>query len=173
MKALVIYFSRTDENYFGGQMRYISKGNTEVIAEYIRDLCGADMFKVERKIPYAKDYMTCIKESKAEKDNDERPELSHYLDNVDAYDAIFIGAPVYWETMPMPLFTALERLDFHGKTIMPFVTHEGSGLANIVEDIKKLAPGANVKHGLAVLGSAVGSAKSIVETWVRQCLESQ
>jgi len=61
MKAIVIYFSRADENYFGGKMRYIDKGNTEIAAEYVRDICGADLFKVERKKPYAKDYMTCIR----------------------------------------------------------------------------------------------------------------
>ena len=76
MKSLIIYFSRTDENYFGGSMRYINKGNTEIVAEYIKDIVNADMFKVERKIPYAKDYMTCIDEAKIEQRNGELPEIT-------------------------------------------------------------------------------------------------
>ena len=63
-KSIVIYFSRADENYFGGAMKYIEKGNTEVIAEYIRDIIGADMFKVEPLEPYSADYMHCIEEAK-------------------------------------------------------------------------------------------------------------
>lgn len=63
-KSIIIYFSRADENYFGGTMKYIEKGNTEVIAEYIRDIVGADMFKVEPQIPYSADYMQCIEEAK-------------------------------------------------------------------------------------------------------------
>ena len=81
MKSLVIYFSRVDENYFGGQMKYITKGNTEVVAEYIKDITGADLFKVERKKDYAKDYRTCIEEAKVEQRNNELPELKNYLDD--------------------------------------------------------------------------------------------
>lgn len=166
MKALVIYFSRADENYFGGAMRYIDKGNTEIIAEYIRDLCSADLFKVERNVPYSKDYMKCIKEAQDEQRRCERPELVKYLDNINGYDVIFIGTPIYWGTMPQPMFTALERLSFEGKVVMPFTTHEGSGLANVVTDIKKIAKGATVKQGLAITGSLVGSAKPDVAKWI-------
>ena len=167
MKALVIYFSRADENYFGGSMRYISKGNTEVIAEYIQEIVGADLFKVERKVPYSKDYMTCIKEAQVEQRNNERPELVNYIDDISTYDVIFIGAPIYWGTMPQPMFTLLEKLDFNNKVIMPFTTHEGSGLANVVTDIKRLAKGADIKPGLAIVGSTVNTAKNKVEAWIK------
>ena len=167
MKALVIYFSRADENYFGGSMRYIQKGNTEVIAEYIRDICGADLFKVERKVPYSKDYMTCIKEAQVEQRTNERPELVKYINDISNYDVIFIGAPIYWGTMPQPMFTLLEKLDFNNKIVMPFTTHEGSGLANVVTDIKKIAKGANIKAGLAIVGSSVNTAKGKVEQWIK------
>ena len=167
MKSLVIYFSRADENYFGGSLRYIDKGNTEVIAEYIRDLTGADLYKVERKAPYSADYMTCISEAKEEARSASRPELVSYLDDISSYDVIFIGAPIYWGTMPQPMFTALERLDFHDKVILPFTTHEGSGLANVVRDIQKLARGATIKPGLAIVGSNVSQAKGTVEAWIK------
>lgn len=167
MKALVIYFSRADENYFGGSMRYISKGNTEVIAEYIQEIVGADLFKVERKVPYSKDYMTCIKEAQVEQRNNERPELVNYINDISNYDVIFIGAPIYWGTMPQPMFTLLEKLDFNNKVIMPFTTHEGSGLANVVTDIKRIAKGADIKPGLAIVGSTVNTAKNKVEAWIK------
>lgn len=167
MKALVIYFSRADENYFGGSMRYIEKGNTEVVAEHIADITGADLFKVERKVPYSKDYMTCIKEAQIEQNKGERPELVAYLDDIGGYDVVFIGAPIYWGTMPQPMFTELERLDFHGKTVMPFTTHEGSGLANVIRDIEKIATGATVKPGLAIVGSSVGSSRDKVQRWIK------
>ena len=167
MKTLVIYFSRADENYFGGSMRYISKGNTEVIAEYIQEIVGADLFKAERKVPYSKDYMTCIKEAQVEQRNNERPELVNYINDISNYDVVFIGAPIYWGTMPQPMFTLLEKLDFNNKIIMPFTTHEGSGLANVVTDIKRLAKGADIKPGLAIVGSSVNTAKNKVEAWIK------
>ena len=170
MKALVIYFSRIDENYFGGAMRYITKGNTEVVAEYIQQITGADLFKVERKVDYAKDYRTCIQEAQVEQRKDELPELKRYLDNVDGYDVIFIGGPIYWGTLPQPMFTQLSRLDFKDKIIMPFSTHEGSGLASIVRDIKKYAPNADIRKGLAIVGSNVGSAKPQVDRWIKENL---
>ncbi len=168
MKSLVIYFSRADENYFGGTMRYIDKGNTEVVAEYIRDILGADIFKVERKTPYAKEYMACIKEAKDEQSRGEKPELKNYLDDISGYDVIFIGGPVYWGTLPQPMFTELERLDFSGKTVMPFTTHEGSGLANVPSDIKKICVGANLKQGLAIVGSTVRDSKQKIEKWIKE-----
>lgn len=167
MKSLVIYFSRADENYFGGSLRYIEKGNTEIIAEYIRDICGADLFKVERKVPYSKDYMTCIKEAQEEQRKGEKPELVNYLDDIDGYDLVFIGGPIYWGTLPRPMFTLLERLDFSGKVILPFSTHEGSGLANVVRDVKRIAKGAEIKPGLAINGSSVNTAKGKVEQWIK------
>ncbi len=170
MKSLVIYFSRVDENYFGGQMKYITKGNTEVIAEYISDITGADLFKVERKKDYVKDYRTCIEEAKVEQRNNELPELKAYLDDISDYDVIFIGGPIYWGTLPQPMFTELSRLNFDGKIIMPFSTHEGSGLASIVRDIKKYAPNANIKSGLAIVGSNVYQSKDKVERWIKENL---
>ncbi len=167
MKSIVIYFSRADENYFGGSMKYIEKGNTEVVAQYIREITGADLFKVERLVEYSKDYMTCIKEAQAEQRENARPELKNYLKDISDYDVIYIGSPIYWGTMPNPLFTQLEKLNFNGKIIMPFTTHEGSGLGNVVTDIKKIATGATIKSGLAIVGSNVKNSKLSVEEWIK------
>ena len=134
-KLLIIYFSRADENVTVG---YITKGNTEVIAEYIKEFTDADLFKVERKIPYARDYDTCLKESKEEKEMNARPELKTELTNIDGYDTIYIGAPIYWGTMPQPMFTQLEKLNWEGKNVKVFTTHEGNGIGNVLNDVKKI-----------------------------------
>ena len=151
-KSLVIYFSRADENYAVGN---IEKGNTEVIAEYIQELTGADLFKVEPVKPYSKNYKACCDEALEEKRQNARPELKKYLDDISDYEVIYIGSPIYWGTMSMSMFSQLERLDFTGKTIKVFTTHEGSGLGTVVSDVKKICKGANVLDSIAIQGSMV------------------
>ena len=166
-KGIIIYFSRADENYSVG---YITKGNTEVVAEYIRDITKADMFNVERKVSYAKDYNTCIKQAQDEQRRGERPELKQMLNSIEDYDVVFVGSPIYWGTMPNPLLTQLEKLNWQGKTVMPFTTHEGSGLGNVVADLKNICKGATVLNGLAITGSAVKGSKDKVQNWIKQNL---
>ena len=168
MSSLVIYFSRKGENYFGGELKNIEKGNTEVIAEYIEELDDADLFKVEPAVEYPADYMKCIDVAKKEQQNDARPEIKQTLDNIDDYDTIYIGYPNWWGTLPMPMFTQLEQLDFTGKIVKPFVTHEGSGFGSSLKDIEKLCKGAEIKNGLSIPGANVASAKSTVEAWINE-----
>ena len=161
--SIVIYFSRADENYTVGN---IDKGNTEVIAEYIQELIGADLFKVEPIKPYSKNYKECCNEALEEKRQNVRPELKKYLGNILDYSIIYIGSPVYWGTMPMSMFTQLERLNFIGKTIRVFTTHEGSGLGTVVSDIKKICKGANVLDALPIQGSLAYKSKEKVKNWI-------
>ena len=164
MKNLIIYFSRADENY---EVGYVTKGNTEVIAEYISEFTNADLFKVERKYPYARDYDTCLKETKEEKEQNARPELLKYLDNIDGYDTIYIGSPIYWGTMPQPMFTQLEKLNFEGKNIKVFTTHEGNGIGSVLEDVKRICYNANVSDNtLSIFGHEVLEKKEEVKSWI-------
>ena len=164
-KSIIIYFSRVDENYFGGAMKYIEKGNTEVIAEYIRDITGSDMFKVEPLEPYSANYMQCIEEAKDRTRSHNAP-IKANVPDLSSYELIYLGSPVYWGGMPEELFTALKGLDYTGKTIRPFVTHEGSGLSSIPNQLKDICIGGTVIDGLAILGSTVNSAKNKVENWI-------
>ncbi len=166
MAKLVAFYSRADENYFGGQYRYIQVGNTEKIANMIADTIGADLLKIEQKVPYAADYETCIAQAKKDLQENARPELVSLPDSLDAYDEIYIGYPNYWGTMPMAVYTFLDAFDFTGKTIHPFCTHEGSGLSNTERDIQNAAKGAKVEKGLAICGSDVAHAKTVVERWI-------
>ena len=160
-KSLIIYFSRADENYSVG---YIDKGNTEYVAEFVQELTGADMFKVEPLVPYAADYNTCIQEAKERIGN---APIKEKLTDISAYDTVFVMSPIYWGTYAPEVETALEGLDFTGKTVRVISTHEGSGLASMVSDVKRICKGANVEtKGLAVRGSQAKNSKSAVEKWL-------
>ena len=168
MAKLVAFYSRADENYFGGSMKYIDVGNTEKAAKMIASLTGADLFKIEQKVPYAADYNTCVAQAKKDKQENARPELISLPDNLDTYDEIYLGYPNYCGTMPMAVYTFLESFDFTGKKIYPFCTHEGSGLSGTEQDIRKSAKGASVKKGLAIYGGSVDSTKQTLQKWIEE-----
>ena len=165
-KTLIAFFSRADENYFGGAMRYVKVGNTEIVVNDMKDMIEADTFKIEMKNPYSPVYMTCIEEAKRDLQSDARPELTNYLKSIDDYDTVILAYPNYWGTMPMAVYTFLDRYDFTGKTILPLCTNEGSGMGSSVQQIKKLAPGADVKKGLPVNGSNAANAGKSVKRWL-------
>jgi flavodoxin len=168
MNTLIAFFSRADENYFGGAYHYIKVGNTEVVANQIKELTGADSFKLEMKEPYAADYNTCIAQARLDKNAGVRPELARELDSIDEYDTIILMYPNYWGTCPMAVFTFFEKFDFTGKIILPLCTHEGSGMGGSERDIAKAAKGAILKRGLPVNGSSVNSARPQVEKWLKE-----
>ena len=159
-KSLIIYFSRADENYAVG---YIDKGNTEIVAEFVQELTGADMFKVEPVVPYEKDYNTCIKDAKKRIGN---APIKEKPTDISAYDTIYVMSPIYWGTYAPEVETALTGLNFSGKTIRVISTHEGSGLASMVTDVKRMCKGADVKPGLAIVGSQAKNSKQKVAEWL-------
>ena len=144
-KTLIAYYSRADENYFGGAMRYVKVGNTEIVCSILKELVPADSFKIEMKTPYSPVYMTCIEEAKKDLRAKARPELTSIPDSIADYDVIILAYPNYWGTMPMAVFSFLEQYDFSGKKILPLCTNEGSGMGCSERDIKRTCPGANVK----------------------------
>ena len=160
-KSLIIYFSRADENYAVG---YVDKGNTEYVAEYVRDLINADMFKVEPLVPYAKDYRTCIEEAKERVGN---APIKGKVGDISSYEVIYIMSPIYWGTYAPEVETAIKDLDFTGKIIRVITTHEGSGLANVVSDVKRICKGANVlDDAIAIKGTEAKNSKSRIESWI-------
>ena len=164
-KTLIAFFSRADENYFGGAMRYVKVGNTEIVVEHMKELIEADTFKIEMKKPYSPVYATCIEEAKKDLKENVRPELVSIPDNIEDYDTVILAYPNYWGTMPMAVVTFLEKFDFSGKTIFPLCTNEGSGMGLSVSDMKKYAAGAIVKEGLSITGSQAADSKAKVEKW--------
>lgn len=165
---LVAYFSQAGEQYDVG---VVEKGNTQIVAELIADETDADLFHIERKAAYPSKLSELLDESQDEQKNSARPELAAAVDNWDDYDTIFLGYPIWWGDMPMPVYTFLESYDFTGKTVIPFDTNGGSGLADTVNAITKACPGAAVKDGLAVSGKEAQTqqdkAKSEVRNWLK------
>ncbi len=168
--TLVIYYSRKGENYFNGSLKTIAKGNTEIVAEYIRDAVGADLFEVDTVKDYDASYMVCIDEAKEELRRNARPEIKESIDDIAAYDNIVVAGPCWWGTYPMAIFTQLETLDFSGKTVFPVMTHEGSGIAGAPAALKKYCKGATVGEGLAVHGADATASRSEVEAWAKKNL---
>ena len=167
-KTLIAYYSRRGENYYNGRLQKIEEGNTEQMAKVIQSVTGAEFFEIETVQKYPIGYTETTRVAKVEYQNQARPELKQMLDSIDDYEVIYLGYPNWWNTMPMACFTFLDAYDFSGKTIIPFCTHEGSGLGNSVRDIRKACPSANVLDGYALTGSAVHSSHELIKTWLNQ-----
>ena len=165
-KILIAYFSRADENYAVG---YIEKGNTAIIAEMIADETGGELFHIERAAPYPADYDECTDEAKQEQNDNARPALLEDKD-ISEYDVIFLGYPIWWGDMPMPVYTFLEGHDFSGKTIIPFSTHAGSGLSGTEKSIENVCAGSEILNGLSIRGedaqNSQDEAKETVKEWL-------
>ena len=167
-KTLIAFFSRADENYFGGAMRYVKVGNTEIVADIMKNLIPAETFKIEMKNPYSPVYMTCIEEAKRDLRAKARPELIALPESIDEYDTIVLAYPNYWGTMPMAVYTFLEAFNFTGKTILPLCTNEGSGMGGSEKEIRKTCPGANVKRGLPITGSSAADSETSLRRWLAE-----
>jgi flavodoxin len=165
---IILYYSRKGENYVNGSVKNLSKGNTEIVAEFIQDAVGGDLFEVDTVERYAEDYYACIEEAKKELNDNVRPELREYLDSIDEYDNIFVCGPCWWGTFPMAIFSQLERLDFTGKKVMAVMTHEGSGLGSCERDLKKICTGATFGKGLAVHGADAAKSEGTVAAWAKK-----
>ena len=130
----------------------------------MQELTNADMFKVEPLVPYAKDYQTCIKEAKERIGN---APIKEAINDISEYEIIYIMSPVYWGTYAPEIETAIKDIDFTGKTIRVITTHEGSGVANVLKDVKRICKGANVlDDAIAIVGSQAKESKSKIESWI-------
>ncbi len=163
-KSLVVFFSHAGENYSVGNIKV---GNTKIVADYISEMTGADQFEIVADKDYDMPYMELIEVAKQEAHDGELPPMVGKLEDVDQYDTIFIGGPVWWGTYPQVMFTFFRDYDLNGMTIIPFTTHEGSGLASCVEDVKRAYPNADVKPGFAIYGHDVRSGRNKVEKWLK------
>ncbi len=166
-KTLVVVFSRTDENYNVG---YITKGNTMILAEMVAQKTGADLFEIKPSKKYPADYDTCIDVAKKELNAKARPAIVEDKD-VSEYDTVFFGYPIWWGDLPMCFYTFIEGHDWNGKKIIPFCTHEGSGLAGTEGKLKSALKGAEVMKGLAVRGSTAqndkAGAEKAIDSWLK------
>ena len=167
-KVLVAYFSRTGENYSVGR---ITKGNTQILAEMIANETGGDLFQIEPVAAYPDKYDACVEQAQRELHVNARPEVRGDVRTED-YDVIFIGYPNWWGDMPMAVYTFLEKHDWQGKTVVPFCTHEGSGLGSTSSHLQSVCQGATVLKGLAVYGHTVQNERKKAENVTHEWLET-
>ena len=167
-RTLVIYFSRTGEQYTVG---VIDKGNTAIVAEMIAEETGADLFEVlpvDDHYPMTYNELTDV--AKQEQNDKARPAYAGELPDLSGYDTVFIGAPVWWGDWPMIMYTLFENNDFSGKKLVPFSTHEGSGLSGFDKKLASACPDAEVLKGLAVRGNDAqnrqDSVRETVQDWL-------
>jgi len=148
-KSLVVYFSRADENYGVG---IVKEGNTAILAKIIADKTGSDLFEIKPTKSYPVGYKDCCDVAKEEKNAKARPSIVGKIENIDQYDTIFIGYPIWWGDMPMAVYTFLESHNIDGKTIIPFCTHEGSSESGIAKKLQGMYKKSSVKEPLAMKG---------------------
>ena len=124
--------------------------HTEKMANVIKEQTGADVAEIVRVKDYPTDYNECTEVALEEKNNKERPAIKDLGVNLDDYDTIFVGYPNWWGDMPMPVYTFLEKNNFNGKTVIPFMTSYSSGTSGTFNTIKSIANGANVLEGIHI-----------------------
>ncbi|MBD5098786.1 MAG: flavodoxin [Clostridiales bacterium] len=174
---LVVWFSRVGVTPFADGVDASSSasinvrdgelvGNMQYLAEFVAEETGGDLFQIITEKEYPVTYRDTTDLAKEEQSNNERPDLSSHAENMDQYGVIFLGFPNWWGTLPQAVKGFLEEYDFTGKTIVPFCSHEGSGLGRGPQDIAALCPGAELLDGLAVRGSAVSGAQADVQEWL-------
>ena len=167
-KVLIVYFSKTGENYNVGN---VDVGNTAMMASYIKEYLNADSFEIVPVNKYPDNYKESTELAMKEKNENARPKIKNKLANLEDYDTVFIGYPIWWGDLPMIVYTFIENYDLSGKTIIPFNTHEGSGNAGTYNTLKNKLTNANVNtNGLAVEGSVArtdeGKTKTI--SWLKE-----
>ena len=167
-KILVAFFSRTGENYAVG---HIEQGNTHIVAEMIASATGGTLFRIEPATPYPDDYRACTEVAQREKRSKARPALVGDI-AAEEFDVIFLGYPNWWGDLAMCIYTFLEQHDWQGKVVIPFCTHEGSGLSDTENRLRTACRGASVLNGLAVRGFVAQNerekARKLVLEWLKQ-----
>ncbi|MDR1251256.1 MAG: NAD(P)H-dependent oxidoreductase [Treponema sp.] len=152
-KILVAYFSQS--------------GNTRSIARQIHQKTGGDLFEIERAIPYSQNYDTFAEEARREQQQQARPALKNHVTNMAQYDVVFLGYPIWWSSIPMPVASFLEEYDFSGKTIIPFCSSGGGGSGRSRSVIAELASRSTVAETFAVRTSGGPSLSNDISAWLR------
>lgn len=163
-KSIVIFFSHAGENYAVGNIKV---GNTKIVADYISELTGADQYEIVTHKYDGMAYTPLTKLAAEEGRKGELPPYEGKAPDLAEYDTVFIGGPIWWGTYPQVMFALFHDINLDGKTVVPFTTHEGSGLASCVSDVKEAFPKANVNVGFAIYGHEVRSGKAKVESWLK------
>ena len=173
-KTLVIYFtvsqnSETDAVSSASVVDGTSTGILEYVALKIAENTGADTFSIQTDVKYPSDYNELVDYAKDEQNNSVLPSITNKLENLDDYETVFIGYPIWWYDMPQVMYSFFNEYDFSGKTIIPFCTHMGSEFTGTIEKIQSLEPNATVvENGFEVRGDKADKADKDIEKWVKE-----
>lgn len=141
-------------------------GNTGLIAHYIQNAAGGELFSIQTAEKYAPDYDSVVQQGQAEKNENRKPKIATHIEDLDSYDTVFIGFPNWWYGMPMVMYSFFDEYDFSGKTIVPFCTSGGSAFSDAIDEMKQLEPDAVLLDGLHIDASSAAGAESTVKEWV-------
>lgn len=164
-KVLIVFFSHTGENYAVGNIKV---GNTKLVADEIQRATGGDQFEIVPERSYQMPYKELTELAKRESNNNERPAIKGKVEHLGQYQTIFIGGPIWWGTYPQVMFTFFDGHDLNGKTIIPFTTHEGSGLGSTVADLQEIYPNATIRDARAFTGHSVRTSMDEVKHWLKE-----
>lgn len=165
-KVLTAYFSMKGETLEGMSIFFREKGHAQLAAEYIHEAVGGDLFEIETAVPYPEDHMQRVMQAQKEVEKNERPGLKELPENFEQYDIVFLCFPIWWFTVPMPVATFLESLDWTGKRIIPVNTSNSSGTGRSTQDIQLLCGNGQVDSGLELRGQRVEYQRNEIQKWV-------
>ena len=165
-RVLLAYFSRPGENYYYGDRTMLDVGNTQVIADMIAEAADVDVYRIEPADPYPVGYDETVARNTSEKDADARPSIANPLPDIEQYDTVLLGSPVWSSQAPMIMRTFVDGLDLAGRRIYPFVTFAVSGMSLVDSDYAQLCPDSTIGEGLAVQGEESSEARTDVEAWL-------
>ena len=169
-KVLVAFFSRAGDNYGVGNIKV---GNTYKVAQEIARQTNGTLFEIKPAKPYPETYKACTEIAQEEFKNNARPKIKGYVEDMEEYDTIYLGFPIWWGDAPMPVYTFLETYNFNGKQIYPFATHEGSVMGHSESALKKALRKSTVHKGLAIYGHIAQKDAQFVETAVKNWLNNK
>lgn len=179
-KILIMYFSmpeRDGVDAVAGASRIVEKGvitgNVEWIAKTIQSTIGGDLCALTPTQSYPAKHAPLVDQAAAELKAGARPRLKALDANLDAYDVIFLGYPIWWADLPMPVYTFLEAHDLKGKKVIPFSSHGGSGWADTIETLTRLLPKARVIHeGFSVSRTTIAQSRQAIGAWLNTIMNS-
>ena len=177
--ALVVYFSRVGNTDFPNDIDAVYsatlsrsngelKGNAQLMAEWMADEAGAELFAIQAENAYPIDYRETTDVAKQEQNANARPTLKTHIDGLDSYATVYLVFPNWWGDLPMALYSFFDEYDFSGKTIYVSITHEGSSFSRTVSTVQGLEPNATVIEGISIRGASVPNSESTVRQFVRE-----
>ncbi len=163
---LIVYFSRSGGNY--PNKTYLTVGRTAGMGGYIRDYTGGTVYEIVPTVPYPDEYEDMLVVSRRETANNECPAIANPLENLDNYKVVFIGSPVWYNAPPMIMRTFYETYDLSDKIIIPFGTHEGSGISSCTALSREYFPNTELLGSFGVRGQNINDSRTEVEQWIER-----